>query len=113
MASGHTDSFRTATELLKAMSSLVDYLQFEPEESGMFADNKLPTLDTSIWWDGSSLKHQFFEKKTCPNVVLQKSTALSEDSVRSSLSQEVVRRLLRCSPDLPLSEKQTILSRFA
>ena len=36
-------------ELVKAMNSLVEFIQFEGEESGMFGDYRLPTLDTSLW----------------------------------------------------------------
>ena len=112
MSDTKTDDERTTTELTKAMSSLVDYLVFEGEHGGMFHDNKLPTLETSIWWDGVYVKYQFFEKSTCPNHVIQRDTALSTDSIRSSLVQEVVRRLIHCSDDLDLETKCEILSKF-
>ena len=47
--SGRSDQARTTEEFVKAMSSLVEFLEFEGEESGMFENNKLPTLDTEIW----------------------------------------------------------------
>ena len=112
IASGKSDQARTTEELIKAMSHLVNFLEFEGEESGMFQDSKLPTLDTNIWWDGKSIKYEFYEKKMCPNVVLQKNTALAPNSVRASLTQEVVRRLTNTSLNLPLSVKQDILSKF-
>ena len=100
--SGVTDQHRTMVEITKAMSSLVSFLCFEGEESGMYPDQKLPTLDTAIWYEEGRFRHQFFEKKMCPNRVLQKDTALSPYSVRASLNQEVVRRLLLCSRDSDL-----------
>ena len=105
-----SDVRRTCIEVAKAMSSLVQYLKFEGEDAEMFSSNELPTLDTSIWWTGEKLMFRFYEKPTVPNRVLQKQTALSEDCIRASLNQEVVRRLLSCSPDLPLCEKRDILS---
>ena len=110
-----TDQERTTRELVSAMNSLIDFLQFEGEESGQFENYRLPTLDTEIWVceETGLLKHSFFEKTTCPNRVLQKATALSENSIRASLNQEVVRRLKCCSLDLPLTEKQEILSKFS
>ena len=57
--------------------------------------------------------YDFYEKPTVPNRVIQKSTALSEQIIRSSVNQGVVRRLLNCSLDLPVSEKQKILSDYA
>ena len=115
LSSGLTDQARTTAEFSKAMSSLVNYLEFEGEESGMFHNNRLPTLDTEIWWDevSKNIKYSFYEKPMCPNIVIQKDTALSENCIRSSLVQEGVRRLLNCSGDLPVIEKQEILSKFA
>ena len=79
----------------------------------MFVDDKLTTLDTKTWWDGSQLNYMFYEKPHCPNKDLQRYAALSESSVWCSLNQEVVRRLLCCSDDLSVTEKQQILSTFA
>ena len=69
LSSEMTDQARTTLELSKAMSSLVGFLKFEGEESGQFANLRLPTLDTEIWWDGISIKYSFFEKPQCPNRV--------------------------------------------
>ena len=107
---GETDQKRTTDQMVAAMSAIIGFLQFEPEESGMFAANRLPTLDTSIWFceETESILYSFFEKPTCPNRVLQ-----SEMSIRASLTQETVRRLKNCSLKLPSHEKQEILSQFA
>ena len=113
LQSGISDLKRTTDEMVKAMSSLVDFLQFEGENQEMFEDLKLPTLDTAIWVDGLSVKYQFYEKPMCPNRVLQRDSALSTDCMRASLSQEVVRRLLHCSTSLPVRIVQRFLSDFA
>ena len=93
LQSGLSDTHRTMKELTSAMSSLVSFIQFEGEEPGMFPGNKLPTLDTAVWWNGKTLMYEFYEKPTVPNRVLQKDTALAESAIRSSLNQEVVRRM--------------------
>ena len=117
MLSGMTDDKRTTKERVAAMSSLIYFLRFEGEEAeaGMFENYRLPTLDTELWVCERTgvIKHAFFEKLTCPNRVLQSMTALSDTSVRASLTQEVVRRLRNCSLDLDREEKQSILSTFA
>ena len=115
MLSGLRDDERTTRELVSAMSSLIDFLRFEGEEAGMFENFRLPTLDTELWVCEKTglIKHAFFEKPICPNRVLQKSTALSDASIRASLTQDVVRRLKNCSMDLEIEEKQAILSNFA
>ena len=113
--SGITDQARTTKELVSAMSSICSFLKFEGEEGGMFANSRLPTLDTEIWLDEQTgkIQYSFFEKPTCPNRVIQKETALAESSIRSTLIQETVRRLKNCSLELPMEEKQEILSVFA
>ena len=40
LLSGKTDQRRTTEQLVAAMSSIVDFLDFEPEESGMFANDR-------------------------------------------------------------------------
>ena len=72
LASHVSDQARTTAELCKAMSSLVEFLNFEGEESGMFENMRLPTLDTEIWWDGNYVRYSFYEKPQCPNRVLQR-----------------------------------------
>ena len=53
LESNESDQSRTTREMVKAMSSLVPFLQFEGEDHEMFEDRTLLTLDTSIWWTGS------------------------------------------------------------
>ena len=77
----------------------------------MFANCRLPTLDTEIWVD--EISHSFYEKPTCPNRVVQSDTALAQQSIHATLTQETVRRLKYCSDDVSLEEKQDILSTFA
>ena len=69
LMSNETDQQRTAKELVKAMNSLVSYLQFEVKESSQFEDNKPPTLDTAIWHDEESnqVLFSFYEKPSVPN----------------------------------------------
>ena len=78
----------------------------------MFDSQKLPTLDKSIWWDGESFQHMFYEKPTVPNTVLQADTALSVKCMSASLVQELVRKLMCCSSGVNLSVRQGVLSIF-
>ena len=60
------DQRKTADEIAKAMSSLVSFLNFEAEEASIFQSQQLPTLDTSVWWDGSQPHYVFYEKPRSP-----------------------------------------------
>ena len=46
--SGKSDQERTTLELVKAMSSIFDFIQFEGEDPTMFSDLRIPTLDMTI-----------------------------------------------------------------
>ena len=72
LSRGETDQKRTTDQMVLAMSSIIEFLQFEGQEGVMFCDGKLPTLDASIWVDEISGKvlYSFYEKPTCPNRVL-------------------------------------------
>ena len=112
--SGLSDESRTTREFIKAKSSILEFLQFEGEDSSMFTDSRLPTLDSAIWvTEYGLIAYTFYEKPMCPNKVLQKDTALSESCIWASLTQEVVRRLKNTKLDRPASEKQEILSAFS
>ena len=111
---GTSSQVRTTTELTKAMNGLVWFLQLTGEDSSMFEDARLPTLDTALWVDEDhKIRYMFYEKPTVPNRVLQSDTALSEMTIVSSLTQEVVRRLLNCSLGTPKAELCGVLSKFA
>jgi hypothetical protein len=66
-----------------------------------FVDLKLPTLDLKIWIRNGLVEYEFYEKPMSANTVLHAKTALSEQVKFSSLTQEVVRRLLHTSRRLP------------
>ena len=55
-----SDEARTTREFIRAKSSILDFLQFEGENSSMFLDAKLPTLDSAIWvTDDGSIGYTF------------------------------------------------------
>ena len=67
-----SDQQRTRIELVAEMTCIVSFLNFEGEESEMFRNRRLPTLDTEIWIDTERVlsKYSFYEMETCPNIVL-------------------------------------------
>ena len=57
-----SDQSRTTIELVKAMNSLVEFLRFTGEDYTMFPSERLPTLDTEIWFENGKFYHSFYEK---------------------------------------------------
>ena len=87
------------------MNSMMSFLNFTVEVCDDFLDRKLPTLDVKIWVKDGIIEYEFFEKPMSANTVLHAKTALSEQVKFSSLTQEVVRRLLHTSRRLPGSTR--------
>ena len=111
---GKSPRRRTPEHMVKAMGSLLGFLESTMEIGEQFPDNKLPTLDTKIWIQaGRRVLFEFFEKTMSANVVIQAESALSEQIKVSSLTQEVVRRLKHTSLTLPHSRRMETLERFS
>ena len=126
-----SDEQRTARELKKAMNSIFPNIQFTTEIPEDFPDRRLPTLDCSCWlednskvsggddwqegdspWRRPRIMYSFFEKEmNSPFCILEKS-ALPDNTKISSLSQEVVRRMLHTSELVPQEERNQVVEKF-
>jgi hypothetical protein len=96
------------------MKGLEEYLVFTMETESDFENGWLPTLDTELQVTADNMVlYRFYEKPTNPNTVLHMRTAMAEDSKIRSLSNEVIRRLLNTSEDVPDSVRCAILDTFA
>ena len=113
IAIGLSDEQRTTKIISEAMCSLVEFLKFTGEDSSMFDDNTLPTLDTALWVSEGQVKYKFYEKPTCSNQVVHRDTALPRSSIESTLIQETVRRLKNSSANLDSKERTAILTKFS
>ena len=78
------------------------FLKFTVQEGDDCMDSKLPTLDLKIWVRDGIIKYEFSEKPMVGNTVVHVKTTLSEQVKFSTLTQEVVRRLLHASRRLPV-----------
>ena len=105
---------KIARDILEGtMEGVQDYLKLTMETGEDF-DGRLPTLDTTLWVDSSNIVHfAFYEKPMCLNQVLQKDTALPENTKQASLAQEMVRRMKNTSELLPMGERIVIVSKYA
>ena len=98
LATEESGTQRTARILKDMMNDIMKFLNLTVEICDDFGDYKLPTLDLEIWIQaGKQIIYEYFEKPMNTNLVLEKTSALSENTRVSSLSQEVVRVLLNCS----------------
>ena len=108
-----TDVQRTSEELCKSFNSIMNFLEFTTESEDDFKSGFLPTLDvqTHVNTDGY-VSYKFFSKPSNNNIVIQKGTALAQDTIFSSLRQEVVRRLSNTDKETPWEERIYIVEEF-
>ena len=60
----------------------------------------------------NTIEYSFFEKPTASNRCLQADTALNQNTLMTSLNNEVGRRLDSCSQTIPIEEKVKNLDKF-
>ena len=110
---GLSDEERTKREISKSFNDVMKFLRFTAESAEDFENKYLPTLDVQlkVLRDGKiTFKH--FSKPMINNIVLQKGTALSKNTVFSSLRQDLVRRLLNTSEEEGKTTKLGIIEDF-
>ena len=117
---------RTAREIRKAMNSIFMNIQFTMEIPEDFSDKRLPTLDFSCWVENvhetgdsqgencrrSKILYSFYEKPMNSPFCILENSALSDSTKISSLSQEVIRRMMNTHEQVPQAERNTIIERF-
>ena len=104
---------RTCSEFCKVFNMMQDFLNFTTESEVEFKNNYLPTLDveTQVEENGR-IKYRFFSKPTNNNLLLENGTGLAQDTVFSSLRQEVVRRMVNTEKSVNIDERLQILEDF-
>ena len=93
---------------------------FNAETEKVFPDNKIPTLDTTMWMGEEDIGgqkipkvfYQFYEKPMRSDKVLLRSTAMSWNDLRASLAQDASRRLLNTEESLPVKIKEDIINEY-
>ena len=107
-----TATQKTAAVLIDIMNSVSTMLTFTSETAEDFDSGTLPTLDTQLWMEGRKVKYMFFEKPMANSRVLNRRTAMSENGMVASLSQEVVRRCKNTSEELTQEQKNQVLDNY-
>ena len=103
---------KTAEVVGQIMNSLSSHITITTETHEDFQSRTLPTLDTQLWMDEEKTKYIFYEKPMADKRVLDRRTAMSENGLVASLTQEVVRRCKNCSEDLPQEDKNQVLDQY-
>ena len=110
--SGLSSEQLTSREMRKVMDSIYPELKFEMEIPSMF-DGKLPTLDFQVWVEGNQVSYSFYQKPMARKSVIHKSSALSEKTKVSSLSQDLIRRMKNTSESVPDKVRIDIVNEYS
>ena len=117
-APGENKEQRTSREILKVMNSIYKNVQFTRETCQDFKNGRLPTLDFTLWieqgeGEGARMLYSFYEKELGSKYCIMEQGAMSEQMKRSTLSQEVIRRMVNTSEMVEQAERNKILEIFA
>ena len=92
---------RTKQEICKSFNSIMEGISLTMECEWEFDNHFLPTLDFQTHVrDDYEIEFKFFSKPMGSGLVIQAGTALSQQTVFTSLRQDLVRRLLNISPHI-------------
>ena len=101
-------------ELLKEVgNSIHSSVQIEVDYPSRHDDNLMPILDLKVWIDSKNvimngkdcivnvILHEFYAEEVSSKMMLSSRSALPMKVKRTVLTQEVLRVLLNCNPEIP------------
>ena len=114
MGNGMTPLQKT-TQILKAMmNNVCGWLVLTMETEDMFESGLLPTLDLEIGvLMDNKIIYQYYEKPMVPNMVLHRRSAMPENTRRSTLNQELIRRMINTSELVAMDKRIEIVDKYA
>ena len=116
-AEGESNTKRMAKVMNKVMDSITPNLKFEMEIAEDFEGKVLPTLDFDLrverLEDGrSKLRYKFYEKKVNSKYCILERSSMSEKGKISSLTQDLIRRMVNTDGETSVQERNTITEKF-
>ena len=107
---GMTGLQKTVEVIKHMMNSICDFLVLTMESGDDFPGGRLPTLDLNIWvGEDNVTRYIFFEKPMASSMVIQRRSAMPENMRVSTLTQEVIRRMMNTSEKLEQSERNEVI----
>ena len=102
---------RTFEILRRIGDSIHTSIKLDVDVPSNHADNKLPILDLKMWIErteggGSRILHEFYIKEVASKFIISADAALTWRNKMTIITQQCLRILLNCSPDI---EKQLVI----
>lgn len=107
----------TAREIRRMADSIDPTIKWEEAVPSKSPGGKLPILDLQCWAEerqdiGTIIYYEFYRKPMANRLLMLHSSAIPEKIKRTTLTQEVIRILRNCQPDLPWEQKIKHLNTF-
>jgi hypothetical protein len=89
-------------------------IEVEVDFPSRHADNMLPILDMKMAMDGENrVVYKFYKKPMANKHTMMARSALSDRVKRSTMTNEAMRRLLCCSPNLDEASRRAVMEDYA
>ena len=105
---------RTKRVIHGTMGGLEDFLTFTMETQEDFPSGWLATLDTDLQvTEENRVEYKYYEKPMSSNMVMQKSSAMDENTKMKILANDLTRRLLNTSESLGMDAKISVVDQYS
>ena len=111
-------SIRTMERVRTIGGTIHESIKLQVDTPKLHPDNKMPILDLKVWCekrqivdkDNNKIEknivlHEFYSKPMATKHVMHSRTAMPDKMKKTALTQDMLRRVLRCSPELKWEEK--------
>ena len=89
-------------------------IQLEADYTSNYPDMKVPILDVKVWVESTSNRvlHEYYSKPVSSKSVIDARSAMPQKNKRTVLTQDLLRVILRCSPDLAWQDKKKHIDEY-
>ena len=100
-------------KIREAGNQIHESIQLEADFPSKHPDNKVPILDIKVWIENGKVLHEYYSKPVSSMAVIDAQSAMPLKDKRTVLTQDLLRVILRCSPELPWDVKKTHIDEYA
>ena len=107
------DDKRTALVIKDVANSIHPMIQMEEDFPSNHEDDKIPILDLECWMDeAGTIRFQHYEKPMASKLILSANSALPMKQKRNIHTNECVRRLRNCDPNMSWQERKEFIQEY-
>ena len=99
--SNQDDNEKTIMEKVREIGNTIhSNIEIEVDYPEKHEDKKMPLLDLKVWVEGKRVMHEFYHKTVSSKAMIHRRTAMPTSKKRTIITQEILRVMTRCSPNL-------------